>query len=123
MFVLLPKMCRSFFLPVLYEISFNLIKQKATKVKKSTKKQTYRHSRIARSSFKNFEIEIKQQKKKKKKIAAPVSPSPAFVTFLRQSCGYSSRHQRCRKTRAAAQERTSSSPVLALLTTFKYSSN
>ena len=67
-------MCRSFFLPVLYEISFNLVKQKATKVKNSTKKQTYRNSRIARSSFKNFEIEIKQQKKKKKKIAASVSP-------------------------------------------------
>ena len=59
-------MCRSFFLPVLYEISFNLIKQKATKVKNSAKKQTYRNSRIARSSFKNFEIEIKQQKKKGK---------------------------------------------------------
>ena len=65
MFVLLPKMCRSFFLPVLYETSFNLIKQKATKVKNSK----YRIAKIvARNSFKNFEIEIKQQKKKKRKL-------------------------------------------------------
>ena len=113
--------CRCFFLPVLYEHSFNLIKQKqkATKVKIPLTVCTYYNVMPVGFSDTKETLELKSNNKRKRRENC-ILPSFIRYIFTRQSCGYSSRHQRCRKTRELGRTMSSSS-LLPLLTTFKYS--
>ena len=113
--------CRCFFLPVLYEHSFNLIKQKqkATKVKIPLTVCTYYNVMPVGFSDTKETLELKSNNKRKRRENC-ILPSFIRYIFTRQSCGYSSRHQRCRKTRELGRTMSSSS-LLPPLTTFKYS--